>query len=119
MTSIKNQLREDKALRDEARGVIDLNIAHVKSLVAPDSLRERTVTPASAKARELRAQTAETAADNKGKIAAIVGAAASAAILWFVRKPLLSLIDEQLSGSPAKNAGQDDAQTIDPDQEAV
>ncbi|MEP2736490.1 MAG: hypothetical protein ABJP34_09335 [Erythrobacter sp.] len=108
MTSIKDQLREDKAIRDAAREVIDLDVAHVKTLASPDALRGRTVTPAADRAQALRKNAAETASDNKGKIAAIVGAAASAAILWAVREPLMALIDELTAPSENTTAEEEE-----------
>jgi hypothetical protein len=104
MTSLKDQLREDRALRDAAREVIDLDIAHVKSLTSPEKLRDRTIVPAGEKAANLRQEAASKASDNKGKIAAIIGAAASAAILWAVREPLAALIDD------LTNASEDDSE---------
>ena len=74
--------------------IIDLDIEHVKTLASPDALRGRTVVPAGEKAQQLRASAGVAASENKGKIAAIVGAAASAAILWAVREPLMALIDD-------------------------
>lgn len=94
MTSIQEQLREDRAIRDAAREIIDLDIEHVKTLASPDALRGRTVIPAGEKAQQIRESATVAATDNKGKIAAIVGAAASAAILWAVREPLIALIDD-------------------------
>ncbi|MEO9463092.1 MAG: hypothetical protein ABJ242_10180 [Marinomonas sp.] len=94
MSNLKKQLALDKALRDEARALIDADIAHAKTLVAPDNMRERTVPLASEKAQSLLSGTRASALDNKGTIAAVAGAAISAGILWIVREPLMELFGQ-------------------------
>ncbi len=108
MTNLKKQMAQDKALRDEARALIDIDIAHAKALVAPENLRERTLPPASEKAQQLLHNSRDQALDKKGAIAAIAGAAISAGILWLVREPLMELIghlapSDDISEAEAEN----------------
>lgn len=108
MSNLKKQLALDKALRDEARALIDADIAHAKTLVAPDNLRERTVPPASEKAQNLLSETRASALDNKGTIAAVAGAAISAGILWLVREPLMELIGQLTASDEEGETGSSD-----------
>ena len=107
MSNLKHRLAQDKALRDEARALIEDDIAHAKSLVAPTNLRERTVPPASEKAQALLHETRATALDHKGTIAAVAGAAISAGILWIVREPLMELIERLTAPDEAADVKQD------------
>lgn len=96
MKNVKRQLREDKALRDAARELIDANIAHMRELISPAQLRAQATDSIAKKEQSAKSgvksalqSTAKQANDKKGYLAAGAGAL----IVWFARKPILALVD--------------------------
>lgn len=88
------RLAEDKALRDAARGLLDHDIARVKTALAERSIPARAMARATDGAADVLEQVAEAAGQHKGAIAATVGAVA----LWLARHPLLALLDDREPG---------------------
>lgn len=94
MSDIERRLREDRALRDAARAVVDADVEHVRSIFAPSQLARR----AGDEAAELFERASEVADDNRGVLAALI----AAVLIWFARNPIMSLFegDEDEPGSP-------------------
>lgn len=93
MNELPHQFREDKALRDAAKAVLEADLAHLKSGIADKGvagrLREQVTGKVkrrvSAGTRDALTQVKKHAGDHRGLIAVIVGAL----IMWFGREPLL------------------------------
>lgn len=93
MNDLPHQFREDKALRDAAKAVLDADLAHLKAGIADKGvagrLREQVTGKVkrrvSAGTRDLLTEVKTHAGDHRGVIAVIVGAL----IMWFGREPLL------------------------------
>lgn len=89
MTNIKQKLREDKALRDDARALVEAGVEQVRTVVSSGQLKGRATEQVSGKANKAVKVAGKTADQNKEYIAA----AAGALILWLARKPIMALID--------------------------
>jgi len=90
MTSLRRQLREDKATRDAARALIDADVEHVKSLVTSAEFKEQASQEVSDKSGDALKAATEAADKNKGYIAAVVGAI----IVWLARQPIQALLEK-------------------------
>lgn len=87
MSGLEDQLRQDRALRNAARAVIDADIEHLKADFSPPVLGSRL----SDGAVEVFEQASSVADDNKG----VLGALVAAIFIWFARNPILSLLDAE------------------------
>lgn len=93
MNDLPHHFREDKALRDAAKAVLEADLAHLKSGIADKGvagrLREQVTGKVkrrvSAGTQDVLTQVKNHAGDHRGLIAVIVGAL----IMWFGREPLL------------------------------
>ncbi len=111
MTSIKRQLREDKAHRDAARALIEADVEQVRALASPKQLKDRASEQVSGKSSDALKAAGEAADNNKGYIAALAGAV----ILWLAREPIQALFEklsEQLGEKDDTNAAEE-IETID------
>lgn len=88
MTWTREQVAEDRHLRDAARALVDADIANLRGNMAQRSLGERAIGRITAGANEVYDEAMEVAADHKGALAAIVAALA----LWFARHPILDAL---------------------------
>ncbi|MBD3729790.1 MAG: hypothetical protein IE933_08810 [Sphingomonadales bacterium] len=86
MSGIEQRLREDKAVRDAARAVVEADVAYLKSIFAPAQLAAR----AGDEAAQLFERASEAADDNKGVLAALL----AAVLIWFARNPIMALFDD-------------------------
>ena len=93
MSKLKQQMREDKALRDTAHSLIVADVAHVRNIMNAESLGKRVAGRIGDGASDVWHKAGNTAGSNRGILAAVVGAAA----LWFARKPLLELLSDEES----------------------
>lgn len=106
MKNLKRQLREDLAMRDAARALLDSDVEHVRSLVSPAQLREQAGQQVSDKAGQALQVAGEQANAKKGYIAA----AAGALILWLARSQIQALFDtvsDKLAGEDGPQSGDD------------
>ena len=87
MAGTRQQLREDRLLRDAALAVVKGDIARIRSDLEGRNIGERALHRLGDGASELLDQASEKAADNKGVVALLAGAI----VLWFARFPILEL----------------------------
>lgn len=90
MTSLKRQMREDKATRDAARALIDADLEQVKTLVTSAQLKEQASEQVSDKGSEALKAATDAVDKNKGYIAAVVGGV----ILWLARGAIRSVFEK-------------------------
>ncbi len=111
---LETRLQEDRALRDAAREVFLVELAHARQEATPSAIGQRLANRIGAKADEA-SDTAIEFADRHGTtvLAALV-ATVSAAGLWLARKPILSGLarmkakrNEQAGDSGASDSGED------------
>jgi hypothetical protein len=84
MTWRREQLLEDRHIRDAARAVVEADVANLRAALSAKSLGERAVDRIAEGANDVYDEALEVAADNKGALAAIV----AALLLWFARHPI-------------------------------
>lgn len=104
MSDLKQQMLEDRAVRNAAKTLLDADIVHVKNTFSGPGLTERAVTSLNDGARDVFDKASAAADDHKGILAALIGAV----LIWFARNPILSLFDsentEQEDSGSDKNA---------------
>lgn len=88
MTWRRDQLREDRHLRDAARALVAADFKNVRADLAVKSLGERAAERVATGASEVYDEAIEVASDHKGALAAILAALA----LWFARHPILEAL---------------------------
>lgn len=88
MTWRREQLLEDRRLRDAARALVETDLRNLKADLSAKSLGERAVDRIAGGASDVYDEAMEVAADHKGALAAIVAALA----LWFARHPILDAL---------------------------
>ncbi len=80
-------LREDRALRDAAKGTFDANVAQVRADLDARGIGGRIADKATDDVKAAALEAVEIADQNRGIVAGTVGAL----VLWFARKPLQRL----------------------------
>ena len=80
-------LREDRALRDAAKGTFDANVARVRADLDARGIGGRIIDKATGDVKAAALEAVEIADQNRGIVAGTVGAL----VLWFARKPLQRL----------------------------
>lgn len=88
MTGQREQLLEDRHLRDAARALVEADLKNLRADLAARSIGERAVDRITEGASEVYEEAMEVAADHKGALAAIV----AALLLWFARHPILDAL---------------------------
>ncbi|HVR91798.1 MAG TPA: hypothetical protein VHG29_12010 [Novosphingobium sp.] len=78
------ELREDRALRNAAKGTFDANLAQVRADFDARGVGGRIVDKATAEVKESAVHALEVADQHRG----IVAGTLAALVLWFARKPL-------------------------------
>jgi hypothetical protein len=96
---LERNLREDRLLRDAARALVEADIAQLRASLAERSIPSRIADRIGEGATDVLDEAVEVADDNKGVIAALVGAI----VLWFARHPIL----EALGLEPEREAADD------------
>lgn len=109
MSKIDQRFYEDRALRDAARNVFKADIAHSRATFSGKALAERMVGRIGDGAVDVFETAKDRADDNRGIIAALIGAI----LLWFARGPVL----EMLGLTAQDDADLDDAMSEAPDAE--
>jgi hypothetical protein len=101
--SSREQLDEDRALRDSARSLFRKELSRVRREVTPQALGERIADNVGEKVDAASDKALGFARRRGGAIAAAGGAIAAAVGLWFARKPILERLrqaeDETDGGS--------------------
>ena len=95
----REQLREDREVRDAARALVEADLEHLRANLAAKSLGERALDRIVEGASDVYDEAIEVAADHKGALAAILAALA----LWLARHPILEALfgEDEEDGSPA------------------
>ena len=88
MTWRREQLLEDRHLRDAARALVEADLANLRADLSVKSIGERAVDRITEGASVVYEEAMEVAADHKGALAAIV----AALLLWFARHPILEAL---------------------------
>lgn len=81
------QLREDRALRNAARALLEADVAHLRASLSGKSIGSRIVDRIGEGAEDVFDQAVELAEDHKGVLATLI----AAIVLWFARHPIMSL----------------------------
>lgn len=84
MTWRRDQLREDRRVRDAARALVDADLANLRADLSTKGIGERAIDRLSAGASDVYDEAVEVASNHKGALAAIV----AALLLWFARDPI-------------------------------
>lgn len=82
-----DDLREDRALRDAAKGTFDANVAQVKADFEARGIGGRIADKATDEAKAAALLAVAVADENRGIVAGTLGAL----VVWFARKPLQRL----------------------------
>lgn len=93
MTWRRQQLMEDRHVRDAARALVGADLRNLRADLSVKSIGERAVDRIAEGASEVYDEALEVASDHKGALAAIV----AALVLWLARHPIL----EALTGEAA------------------
>ena len=88
MNDLWQQFLEDRALRDAARANFLADLEHARTSLSGKGIAERVVDRIGEGARDVLEQASETAEDNRGILAVLIGAI----VLWFARGPILELL---------------------------
>jgi hypothetical protein len=86
MADLENRIREDRSLRNSARGVFDAGIGTVKADLAARGIGGRIADHATGQVRDVTDEALAVARESKGIIAGTIAALG----LWLARKPLLA-----------------------------
>lgn len=86
--SSREQVREDRLLRDAARALVEADIENLRADLRVKGIGERALDRITEGASDVYEEAVEVAADNKGALAAIV----AALVLWFARHPILETL---------------------------
>lgn len=88
-------LEQARARRNASKAAFDTRLATFRAELAERSIKEQITSKASADAHRVLDHSLAIANDSKGIIAATVGALA----VWFLRHPIIALIERHLDGS--------------------
>lgn len=88
MTWRREQLIEDRHLRDAARALVEADLKTLRADLSAKSLGERAVDRIAGGASDVYDEAVEVASDHKGALAAILAALA----LWFARHPIVDAL---------------------------
>ena len=88
MTWRRDQLLEDRHIRDAARALVEADLKNLRADLSVKSIGERAVDRITEGASEVYDEALEVAADHKGALAALV----AALVLWFARHPILEAL---------------------------
>ncbi|WP_427968334.1 hypothetical protein [Altererythrobacter sp.] len=87
MSDLRQQMREDRAIRNSARALLEADVAQLRQDFTSKSLGERVLGNIGEGAKDVLERAGDTADNNRGVLAALLGAV----VLWFARNPILSL----------------------------
>lgn len=110
MTSAREQLDEDRALRDSARALFRNGLSRVRSEVTPQALGERMADRIGEKVDAASDDAVSFVRDHGGAIAAAGGTIATGVGLWLARKPIAARLRTLFDG-PGKADGAIDGGT--------
>lgn len=85
---LERQLRQDRAMRDQALALVKADVAHLKSDYSQKGLGERATDKIKTSANDIYGEAVDVASEHRGPLVALV----AALVLWFARNPILSLL---------------------------
>lgn len=88
MTITRQQVLEDRHIRDAARALVDADVKNLRADLAAKGIKERALDRLAEGASDVYEEAVEVAADHKGALAAIV----AALVLWFARHPIFEAL---------------------------
>lgn len=115
MSKLLEQFHEDKALRDAARAVLVSDVEHARSSLTPKGFADRIGGRIGDGAKDVYSVAKTHADDNRGIIAALIGAI----LLWVSRDTILEILGLEVAEGQAEEAeepqpsSQTDAETED------
>lgn len=83
-------MREDRAVRDAARALVDADVAQLKNTFSGKSMTKRVADRVSEGAQDIFEEAVDAADDHKGALATLI----AAVVLWFAHFPLKSLFSD-------------------------
>lgn len=86
----KEQVEEDRMLRDSARALFRTDLAHVRKEITPQALGARVADRIGAKVDAASDEAVDFVHRRGGAIATIGGALAASLGLWLARKPIIA-----------------------------
>lgn len=99
---LEMQLREDRALRNAARALVDADMAHLRTSLSGRSISSRIFGRFSEGAADVFEEAVEVAEHHKGVLATLV----AAIVIWFARHPLGRMVG--MSDEETELDGEDD-----------
>lgn len=111
MSDALEQFREDRALRDAAKAVLLADIDHARSAISAKGMASRTAGRIADGAKDVFEVAKVNADDNRGILAAIIGAL----MLWFARGSILEILGLSEPTDADEDAGA--ADPLDPQAE--
>ncbi len=91
--NLERQLKEDRALRNAARALVEADISHVKADFAAKNVGLRVASRMKEGAVDVYEDAVDIAEDNRGVLATLI----AAVLIWFARNPIMSLFDDNES----------------------
>ena len=88
---LERNMREDRLMRDAARALVDADIANLRADLAGRGIGTRIKDRLGEGASDVLDEAVAVAEDNKGVVAALIGAI----ILWFARHPIIDLFSDE------------------------
>lgn len=89
--NLERQLKEDRALRDAARALIEADISQVKADFAVKNVGLRFASRMKEGAVDIYEDAVDIADDKRGVLATLI----AAMVIWFARNPIMSLFDDK------------------------
>ena len=99
MRSPRDQLDEDRTLRDSARALFRRELSHVRKEVTPQALGERVANRVGEKVDAASDGTLSFLRENGGALAAAGGTIVTGVGLWLARKPIAARLRTLFDGS--------------------
>lgn len=99
MGKAAEQLKQDRAARDEAKGQFDVQLAQVKHEIQPETIAGKLT----ARTKHALGEAVEVADQNRGVIAGTLAALA----IWYLRKPIKTQFDRMRGKDNQKETNSD------------
>jgi len=113
MSNLEHRFEEDRAMRDAARRNFMADVAHTRAGLSGTGIATRIFDRIGEGARDVFETAKIQADDNRGVVAALLGAF----VLWFGRGPLIALFERSDDDDDECDDSPDDTERHDPDDE--
>lgn len=114
MSDAESRFSADRGNRNAARGLFDRRLARVKEDLAARSVPQRI----KAKAQDEVFKAADQAIDVARESKSVIAATAGILTLWFLRKPLIGLVDSWFGQGPVQDQADSPAEEFDEEQQS-